>query len=50
MSTSTLVELPADLAQGIDKLVGVRNRSAFTAEVVRRELKRRNQLASSQNA
>jgi len=43
MRARTLVELPAEVAQGIDKLVGVRNRSAFTAEVVGRELKRRQQ-------
>jgi hypothetical protein len=43
MRARTLVELPADVAKGIDKLVGVRNRSAFTAEVVGRELKRRQQ-------
>jgi len=43
MRERTLVHLPGDLARGIDKLVGARNRSSFTAEVVRRELKRREQ-------
>ena len=39
----TLVQLPPELAQGIDKLVGPGNRSSFTAEAVRHELKIRQQ-------
>jgi Arc/MetJ-type ribon-helix-helix transcriptional regulator len=50
MRERTLVQLPPDLAQGIDKLVGARNRSSFTAEVVRRELKRREQQEALRSA
>lgn len=41
-----LVQLPEDIAAGIDKLVGIRNRAPFVAEQLRRELKRREQLAA----
>lgn len=36
----TFVQLPQELAKDIDTLVGSRNRSSFTTEAVRRELKR----------
>lgn len=41
-----LVQLPEDVARGIDKLVGSRKRAAFVAEQLRIELKRRQQLAA----
>jgi metal-responsive CopG/Arc/MetJ family transcriptional regulator len=41
-----LVQLPDDVAQGIEKLVGPRQRATFVAELLRRELKRRQQLAA----
>ncbi|MEP6961954.1 MAG: hypothetical protein ABI995_07745 [Acidobacteriota bacterium] len=37
------VALPNDLLRDIEKLVGKRGRSAFLTEVVRQELKRRNE-------
>ena len=39
------VVLPDDLVSEIDKIVGARGRSAFLAELARREIKRRNLLA-----
>ncbi len=39
------VVLPDDLISEIDKIVGARGRSAFLAELARREIKRRNLLA-----
>jgi hypothetical protein len=41
-----LVQLPQDVADGIDKLVGSRKRAAFVAEQLRHELQRRQQLAA----
>jgi hypothetical protein len=37
--------LPEDLVREIDKIVGTRGRSAFLAELARREIKRRRMLA-----
>jgi len=42
------VVLPDDLVSEIDKIVGARGRSAFLAELARREIKRRNLLAMFQ--
>jgi Arc/MetJ-type ribon-helix-helix transcriptional regulator len=39
LSKRTHVILPVDVVAGIDKLTGKRGRSAFIAEVVRREIK-----------
>jgi hypothetical protein len=38
------VVLPEDLVREIDKIVGARGRSAFLAELARREIKRRRML------
>lgn len=40
----TLVVLPPDLVKEVDALVGSRKRSAFFAELARKELKRRRLL------
>ena len=42
----TLVSLPPDIVGQIDKAVGIRQRSAFLAELARRELKRREQQSA----
>jgi hypothetical protein len=41
----TRIVLPDDLVTEIDKIVGSRGRSAFLAELARREIKRRHLLA-----
>lgn len=40
------VQLPEDIVSGIDQLVGARKRGAFVVEQLRRELKRRQQIAA----
>jgi metal-responsive CopG/Arc/MetJ family transcriptional regulator len=44
------VILPADLLAEVDRLVGERGRSAFLADLVRREIQRRNLLAALREA
>src|ERR1700722_781775 len=44
------VILPADLLAEVDRLVGARGRSAFLADLVRREIQRRNLLAALREA
>jgi len=46
----THVILPEDLLAEIDRLVGERGRSAFLAEVVQREIQRRNLLVALREA
>jgi hypothetical protein len=45
-SYRTLVSMPPDLVEEIDKAVGIRNRSKFLTEVARRELKRKEQISA----
>ncbi|MEO5926532.1 MAG: ribbon-helix-helix domain-containing protein [Bryobacteraceae bacterium] len=42
----TLVSMPPDVVEEIDKAVGVRNRSKFLTDVARRELKRQEQMSA----
>lgn len=40
----TLVSMPPDVVEEIDKAVGVKNRAKFLSDVARRELKRLRQI------
>jgi len=44
------VMLPADLLAEVDRLVGERGRSAFLADLLRREIQRRNLLTALREA
>ena len=53
MATETVmthVILPKELVEGVDRLVGKRERSKFVAEAVQRELKRRRLAAAAERA
>jgi len=46
----TLVSMPPDVVEEIDKAVGVKNRSKFLTDVARRELKRQEQMSALADA
>ncbi len=46
----TLVSMPPDVVEEIDKAVGMKNRSKFLTDVARRELKRQEQMSALADA
>ena len=46
----TLVSMPPQIVEEIDRTVGIRNRSSFLADLAQRELKRRQQILALEAA